>query len=66
MKKIGGRAVFYAALIGEAIVLVIFTLNAYEIIEIAYLWLNLIGCTLVMVLAWLLEQTGGGEAEPAP
>ncbi|NBC06098.1 MAG: sodium:solute symporter [Bacteroidetes bacterium] len=64
MKKVGGRAVFYAALIGEAVVLVIFTLNTYGIIEIAYLWLNLIGCTLVMVLAWVLEQTGA--AEPAP
>jgi len=65
MKKVGGRAVFYAALIGEAIVLVVFTLNAYEIIEIAYLWLNLIGCTLVMVLAWGLEQALGDETKAA-
>jgi len=64
MKKIGGRAVFYGALIAEAIVLVIFALNSYGIIEIAYLWLNLIGCALVMVLAWVLEQAGGQAAEP--
>ena len=56
MKKVGGQAVFIGALIGEAIVLVIFTLNSMGIINIAYLWLNLIGCTLVMGIAWLLEQ----------
>lgn len=56
MKQIGGRAVFIGALLAEAIVLVIFTLNSMGIIEIAYLWLNLIGCILVMGFAWILEQ----------
>lgn len=66
MKKIGARAVFYAALVGEAIVLIIFWLNTQEfwlliddewrVMRIAYLWLNLIGCTLVMVVAWLLHM----------
>lgn len=56
MKKVGGRAVFVGALIGEAIILIIFTLNSIGIIEIAYLWLNLIGCVLVMGIAWILEQ----------
>ena len=56
MKRIGGWAVFYGALIAEAIILVIFTLNSLDIISVAYLWLNLIGCLLVMILAWLLEQ----------
>ncbi|MCR9101042.1 MAG: sodium:solute symporter [bacterium] len=56
LKQIGGRAVFIGALLAEAIVLVIFTLNSMGIIEIAYLWLNLIGCILVMGFAWILEQ----------
>jgi Na+(H+)/acetate symporter ActP len=56
MKKVGARAVFIGALIGEAIVLVIFTLNSTGVINIAYLWLNLIGCVLVMGIAWILEQ----------
>jgi len=56
LKKIGGWAVFYGALIAEAIVLLIFTLNTQEIINIAYLWLNLIGCSLVMIIAWLLQM----------
>jgi len=56
LKKIGGWAVFYGALIAEAIVLLIFTLNTQEVINIAYLWLNLIGCSLVMIIAWLLQM----------
>jgi Na+/proline symporter len=61
MKWIGGRAVFVAALISEAIILTIFYLNYYEVqfelfgavrqIKIAYLWLNLIGCVLTMAMA---------------
>lgn len=55
MKQIKGRSVFLAALIGEALVLMIFALNAMGVIEIAYLWLNLIGCLIVMALAYLLH-----------
>ncbi len=55
MKQIKGRSVFLAALIGEALVLMIFALNAMGVIEIAYLWLNLIGCLIVMGLAFLLH-----------
>jgi SSS family solute:Na+ symporter len=67
MKKIGAQAVFIGALIAEVIVLCIFTLNSLEYIQIAYLWLNLIGCTLVMIFAWLFhilsEDKPGHAAE---
>lgn len=55
MKRIGGQAVFYAALVAECIVLAVFALDKLEYIQVAYLWLNLIGCLLVMGLAWVLE-----------
>lgn len=55
MKRIGGQAVFYAALVTECIVLAVFALDKLEYIQVAYLWLNLIGCLLVMGLAWVLE-----------
>ena len=55
MKKIGGSAVFWSALISEALVITIFILDKKGIFPIAYLWLNLIGCVLVMVIAWLLQ-----------
>lgn len=51
MKRVGGNAVFLAALIAEALVITIFTLERFGYIEIAYLWLNLIGCALVMLFA---------------
>lgn len=46
MKKVKGTATFIAALIGELVVLGVFFLG-----DIAFLWLNLIGCGVVMLLA---------------
>ncbi len=54
-KSVGSKAVFYAALIAETIVIVIFVLNNLGYITIAYLWLNLIGCMLVILIAFLLK-----------
>ncbi len=62
LKKIGGRAVFYAALLAEAVVLGLFYLSQNEILHISFLWYNLIGCFLVMGIAWVIE-IGFGEEE---
>lgn len=51
MKKIDGRAVFYAALIAELLVIVIYALN-----WVSFLWLNLIGAALVMFIALLIPK----------
>jgi Na+/proline symporter len=51
MKNVGGTSVFYAAAISEAIIVVAWLMNI-----IAFLWLNVIGCLLVMVLAWGIEK----------
>jgi solute:Na+ symporter, SSS family len=56
MKKIGAKSVFGAAIIAEIIVISIFTLDRYGIFKFAYLWLNLVGCVLVMLFAWLLHH----------
>lgn len=50
IKKIGGKAVFIAALLTEVIVIYIWRLDA-----IAFLWLNLIGCAGVIILGYLLQ-----------
>ena len=50
-KSIGGKAVFYAALLTE-----IFVFIAYKFDWMAYLWLNLFGCALVIGFGWLLEK----------
>lgn len=59
MKKIGGRAVFLAAGIAEAIVILLFVLDKQETINLEYLWLNPIGCLAVMGFAWLLQPLVG-------
>lgn len=65
LKRIGGQATFIAALIAEALVLVIYWLSTNDTwfligdtwyqFRVAYLWLNLIGCSLVMFFAGLLQ-----------
>jgi SSS family solute:Na+ symporter len=52
MKKIGGSAVFWAAVLTESLILGCF---AFFNDQIAYLWYNLIGCLLVMAFAYLFE-----------
>ena len=54
-KKIKGNATFLAALIGESIILGLFYLNEIGVIELAYLWLNLIGCVLVIIMAHIIQ-----------
>ena len=50
MKWVSGNAVFIAAIIAEAIII-----SIYNFGNIAFLWLNPIGCGLVMLLAMLLN-----------
>jgi Na+/proline symporter len=54
-KSVGSNSVFIAALIAEVFVITIFILDRYEFVEIAYLWLNLIGCVLVVFFSLLLQ-----------
>ncbi|MEY3291877.1 MAG: hypothetical protein RLZZ266_902 [Bacteroidota bacterium] len=51
LKKIGGSATFIAAIITEVI---IFTLWMME--TMAFLWLNVVGCALVLLIAILLQR----------
>ena len=53
--RVGGRAVFRAAMIGEAFVVVTFVATSYGWLDLAYLWLNLIGCLLTVLFAVLLQ-----------
>lgn len=55
LKHVGGRAVFIAAILAELAVITIFVLDQLDIYQIAYLWLNLIGCLLTVLLAVLFN-----------
>lgn len=50
MKRVSGTAVFYAALIAEA-----FIVYAWITDLTAFLWLNVIGCLLVMFFAYVIQ-----------
>ncbi len=54
-KKIGSNAVFYAAIIGEFIVITFFLLDKYNIIGLGFLWLNVVGAVAVVAIAFLLQ-----------
>lgn len=51
IRKIGGNAVFWAAIISEIMVIGIWQLDV-----IAFLWLNLIGCMLVILIAAIIQK----------
>ena len=54
-KKIGGTAVFWAAILSEVVILTLYLLGEKGIINIAFLWFNLIGCVLVIILGIILQ-----------
>jgi SSS family solute:Na+ symporter len=56
LKRVRGLEVFIAALIAEATVVAVFYLDSIGKVNIAFLWLNLIGCGIVMVVGWLLRM----------
>lgn len=52
LKSVQGTAVFVAALVTQATILIM-----YQILDISYLWYNLIGCALVMAGSVILQYT---------
>jgi Na+/proline symporter/uncharacterized protein YukE len=60
LKRVGSNAVFVAALLGESVVLACYFLF-FE--EIAFLYYNIIGCGVVVALAWVFESVLGKGRE---
>lgn len=52
IKRIGATAVFWSAIVSEVLIITI-----YKSDIVSFLWLNVIGCLLVIVLAAILEIT---------
>ncbi len=63
-KKIKSNAVFIAAVVGETLVITIFSLDKLGYFDLAYLWLNLIGCLIVIGLAWIMQQFDNSVEHP--
>lgn len=51
MKTVKGTAVFYAALITE-----VFVIASWHFNLMAFLWLNVLGCLMLMLLAWSIQR----------
>lgn len=49
-KRIGGTATFFSALVSEVLVIIVWALNI-----VSFLWLNVIGCLLVIIIAGCLQ-----------
>ena len=56
LKNIQANAVFWAAIIGEVIVITVFFLDKYEIIGLGFLWLNVVGALAVVLLSFILHH----------
>lgn len=55
-KYVKGNAVFIAAVIAQLIIVALYTLNRLEIIDIGYLWYNLIAPAIVIFFALLIQR----------
>ena len=63
-KRVGGKAVFSAAVASEAAVLALFAFT-----KVSFLWFNVVGCLLVVALSLALQgarnEAAGRSLEPA-
>ncbi len=50
LKRVNGNSVFYAAILTEFFIIAFWMLDL-----MAYLWLNAIGCVLLIMLAWFIQ-----------
>lgn len=55
VKNVSSTSVFVAAILNQLLVISLFLLDKYEIINLPYLWLNFVGCVTVMSIALLLN-----------
>ncbi|MBX2893411.1 MAG: sodium:solute symporter [Saprospiraceae bacterium] len=53
LKKVGGQAVFWAAVATQAVIAYLF----FGVSKDPFLWYNPLGCGLVMGLSWILQHT---------
>jgi Na+/proline symporter len=61
IKRIGGKAVFWAAIVSEIGVVTLFLLNQYKVIGLSFLWLNVAGALFVVVLSYAIQMIAPKE-----
>ncbi|MEP5341140.1 MAG: sodium:solute symporter [Algibacter sp.] len=55
-KHVQGNAVFISALITQVLVIGLFLLNEYDFINLPFLWLNFVGCAIVIFITLILQS----------
>lgn len=66
LKWVGGRAVFYGALVAEAVVVPVYFGNYYGYFDFTYLWLNPLGCVVCVAAAAAFSTFIKGDKGGAP
>ncbi len=61
IKYVKSNAVFIAAIITEGVIIALFFLDKHNIYNMAYLWYNLIGPALVILLSLIIQWFGPGK-----
>ena len=56
-KTIKGNAVFISAIITQVLVITLFLLNEFEFINLPFLWLNFVGCFIVICISFIIQST---------
>ncbi len=54
-KSVKGNAVFISGIITQIIIIGLYFLNLYEFINLPFLWLNFVGCIVVIILSLLID-----------
>ena len=65
LKRIGGTAIFWAAIVAQLMIFVLYYLLQTGYLKIAYLWFNPIGCALCMVIALIFQAAQGRNSQNA-
>ena len=61
IRHIKGLSIFWAALINQGFVISLFVLDLFEVIKLPYLWLNVIGCVAVILIALIVQFFQGDK-----
>ena len=61
IRPIKWPSIFWAALINQAFVITLFVLDLFEVIKLPYLWLNVIGCVAVIIIAFVVQFFRGAN-----
>jgi hypothetical protein len=65
LKKVGGSAVFWAAVTSQVLVIALFFMGKiYPAYEIGYLWLNPIGCAACVAFSLVFQVVIGMKTSP--